>query len=180
MNALKNYANWFNATLHNWNRLMSFRTPTICCNCLSKLIARISLISLSVFTHCVAIAETTGVAQTTRAKPSVVDSDSVISVVLSLLFVVAVIFMLAWVMRRMGMATLRPNSLLKTVSSLSVGQRERIVLVQVGEQQLLLGVAQGRVETLHVLETPLSVEQKDATVSGSFAERLKSIVNKEK
>jgi flagellar protein FliO/FliZ len=159
---------------------MSFNSPDIFQKCLSKQMARVSLVFLTVFTHWQALAETTGVAQTTRTKPSVVGSDNVISVVFSLLFVVAVIFMLAWVMRRMGAASMKPNSLLKTVSSLSIGQRERIVLVQLGEQQLLLGVAPGRVETLHVLESPLEVNQGDSSISGSFADRLKSIVNKEK
>lgn len=146
----------------------------------NKILARTILFCLTLFTQWQAFAETTGVAQTARQKPPVVGGDSVISVVFSLLFVVAVIFMLAWVMRRMGAATLKPNALLKTVSSLSIGQRERIVLVQLGEQQLLLGVAPGRVQTLHVLDSPLHIDPADSSVAGSFAEKLKSIVSKEK
>ena len=40
------------------------------------------------------------------------------------------------------------------LSSVSVGQRERAVLVQVGEQQMLLGVGPGNVRTLHVFDKP--------------------------
>ncbi|WP_172600428.1 FliO/MopB family protein [Sulfurivermis fontis] len=58
-----------------------------------------------------------------------------------------------------------------------VGQRERVVLIQVGNKQLLLGVAPGRVQTLHVLDEPINVT---AVPSGgeSFAERLTAALKK--
>jgi flagellar protein FliO/FliZ len=58
-----------------------------------------------------------------------------------------------------------------------VGQRERVVLIQVGSQQLLLGVAPGRVQTLHVLEEPISVGTASSP-GESFAERLGSALKK--
>jgi flagellar protein FliO/FliZ len=114
------------------------------------------------------------------AKPSVVTGESVFGVVFSLLLVVAVIFMLAWVMRRMGGATPRSNALMKIVGGLSMGTRERIVLIQVGEEQLLVGIAPGRIQTLHVLEKPLQAADVSDISAASFADRLKSIINKEK
>jgi flagellar biogenesis protein FliO len=51
---------------------------------------------------------------------------------------------------------LAPGSI-EIVADISLGQKERAVLVQVGEQQILLGVAPGRVNTLHVLAEPVAV-----------------------
>lgn len=113
-------------------------------------------------------------------KQPVVGSESVMNVVLSLVLVVAAIFLLAWMMRRLGGATLKSNAFLKVLGSVSMGARERVVLVQIGEQQLVLGVAPGRVQTLHVPDKPIVAVDTEVTVSGSFSERLKSILNKEK
>jgi flagellar protein FliO/FliZ len=114
------------------------------------------------------------------AKQSVVSGESVFGVVFSLLLVIAVIFLLAWIMRRMGGTTPRSNALMKVIGGLSMGTRERVVLIQVGEEQLLLGVAPGRIQTLHVLEKPLQAADASDFSAASFADRLKSIVNKEK
>lgn len=114
------------------------------------------------------------------ARQSVIGGESVLGIVLSLILVVALIFIMAWFMRRMGGAGFRSSSFLKIVGGVSMGARERIVLVQVGEEQLLIGVAPGRIQTLHKLEKPLQTsESRDSAVPG-FSERLKTILNKEK
>jgi hypothetical protein len=45
---------------------------------------------------------------------------------------------------------------IEILADVAVGAKERAVLVQVGRQQLLLGVAPGRVNTLHVLTEPVT------------------------
>ncbi len=114
------------------------------------------------------------------AKQSVVSGESVFGVVFSLLLVVAAIFLLAWIMRRMGGATPRSNAMMKVVGGMSMGARERVVLIQVGEEQLLLGVAPGRIQTLHVLDKPLQTSAAADISASSFSDRLKTIMNKEK
>lgn len=114
------------------------------------------------------------------AKQPVMPGESVFGVVFSLLLVVAVIFMLAWVMRRMGGVTPRSNAMMKIVGALSMGARERVVLIQVGEEQVLLGVAPGRIQTLHVLDKPLQMSDSVDMSSASFSDRLKSVINKGK
>jgi flagellar protein FliO/FliZ len=83
-------------------------------------------------------------------------------VTLALLVVLAVIFSLAWLVRRARGVTLNSNNTLSVLASVSVGQRERAVLIRCGETQLLLGVAQGQVTRLHTLgpsTTPVSQEK---------------------
>jgi flagellar protein FliO/FliZ len=44
-----------------------------------------------------------------------------------------------------------------------VGQRERAVLVQVGEQQFLLGVGPGNVRILHIFDEPAVTSTSSST-----------------
>ena len=53
------------------------------------------------------------------------------------------------------MTGLRGNAGLRVVRSLALGTRERLVVVEVGGTQLLLGTGAGGTRLLHTLETPL-------------------------
>ncbi|MGY0620400.1 flagellar biosynthetic protein FliO [Lysobacter sp. A378] len=77
--------------------------------------------------------------------------------VLALLLVVALILGLAWLARRMpgvGVAG-AGNPALRVVGSLALGPRDRVVVVEIGQTQLLLGVGPGGTRTLHTLDAPL-------------------------
>lgn len=52
----------------------------------------------------------------------------------------------------------------RVVAALSVGQRERVVIVQVGEQQMMLGVSPGRVGMLQQLDVPLPEREAGAAM----------------
>jgi flagellar protein FliO/FliZ len=71
---------------------------------------------------------------------------------------------------RMGQARGAP---LRVLGSASVGTRERVVLLEAGEQQLLIGVAQGSVRTLHVLPEPIAAPEP-AAASVDFAQVLRA------
>jgi len=73
----------------------------------------------------------------------------------ALLLVLGLILGLAWLLRRMPGSGFRPAEGLKVVASLQVGAKERMVVVEVGGQQLLLGVSAGGVSLLHTLPEPL-------------------------
>lgn len=72
-----------------------------------------------------------------------------------LLFVIALIYGCAWLMRRFNAATVPGAGAMRVLGSLAVGAKERVVLVQVGETQMLLGVAPGSVTTLQVFSQPV-------------------------
>ncbi len=86
----------------------------------------------------------------------VLASERLAEVLLGLLAVLAAIVVAAWVGRRVLRLQPGIDSRLRLVGGLSLGPRERIVLVQAGDTQLLVGVAPGRVQTLHVLDEPLA------------------------
>lgn len=108
-----------------------------------------------------------------------IGSGSYVQMALGLLFIIALIFGMGWIIRRMGTFNSVASGSLKLLGGLSLGQREKIVLVQVGETQLLVGVAPGQVRTLHVLDKPVS-EESAQPVSAGFAEKLNQLLKQQK
>ena len=98
-----------------------------------------------------------------------------------LFIVVALIFGMAWFMRRMGNMSGISAGNLKVLGGISVGQRERVVLVQAGDTQLLVGVAPGEIRTLHVMEEPIVSSQTVSNTTNpkstsEFAEKLHAAI----
>jgi flagellar protein FliO/FliZ len=90
-------------------------------------------------------------------------------VAFALIIVLAAIFIVAWVVRRMRLAGNRVGGGLDILADVPLGQKERAVLLKVGTQQILLGVAPGRVNTLHVLAEPIDLTKPPAGGSGDSA-----------
>ncbi len=68
-----------------------------------------------------------------------------------MLVVLGLIFLCAWLVRRFGLPRFGGGQLVKVVSSSMVGQRERVVVVEVGGTWLVLGVTSSQVNTLHTM-----------------------------
>lgn len=69
-----------------------------------------------------------------------------------LLMVLSVFLLCVWGMHKLTALTMGGAEKMRVVGGLSLGRRERVLLLQVGKKQLVLGVTPGRIETLHVLE----------------------------
>lgn len=94
------------------------------------------------------------------------------STVLALLLVVGLILALAWLARRMPGAVASSSKSLRVVASLGVGQRERLMVVEVGGTQLLLGVGPGGTRTLHTLAEPLPMPDAPAPFAQLLAQQF--------
>ncbi len=79
------------------------------------------------------------------------DSSHLANTAIGLVLVLALIIGLAWVLRRFGGLPHVGKGVVTIIGGVSLGTRERAVLLQVGETRLLVGVSPGRVQTLHVL-----------------------------
>ncbi len=123
------------------------------------------------------------------AAPSVTTSPaptgiaSLGQVTLALGLVLALIFVAAWLMRRLRGFGKTGTGTLEIIADLPVGQKERAVLIRVGARQVLIGVAPGRVTTLHVLDEPVNVTPPSggiSSTSGTSMERpnFKSLLMK--
>lgn len=98
---------------------------------------------------------------------------------LGLLVVLGVILALAWVVRRVQQAAPRGGQVIDIVSARALGPRDRLVLVQVGEEQILLGVSPGRITSLHVMKEPVSSPTRREQATPEFAQRLMDLLGKE-
>ena len=83
-------------------------------------------------------------------------------VAFALIVVLAAIFVVAWVVRRMRLVGNRVGGAIDVLADVPLGQKERAVLLKVGNQQILLGVAPGRVNTLHILAEPIELTKPPA------------------
>lgn len=110
----------------------------------------------------------------TGAEPAY--AGSIVKLTFGLGLVLAAIFASAWFIRRFGNITPRGGVAMRIVGGLAVGPKEKVMLVQVGEVQLLVGVAPGRVQTLHVLDRPITDESAIETPHENFAARLGAAV----
>ena len=97
---------------------------------------------------------------------------------LGLLLVIGLIMLLAWLLRRVQRLNPQQGQLIKLIASQPLGARERLVLVQVGHQQILLGLSSGRITPLHVLDELVSVPDVEPA-SPEFAKRLMELLGKD-
>ena len=97
---------------------------------------------------------------------------------LGLLLVVGLIFLLAWLLRRVQQMNPRGTQVIKLVSSQALGPRERLVLVQVGSEQVLIGLSAGRITPLHVLKEPVHLPDSEPA-NPEFAQRLMELLGKD-
>jgi flagellar protein FliO/FliZ len=101
-----------------------------------------------------------------------VSTSALLETLLGLFVVLACIAFLAWLLRRTGRFQTTANGEMKIITSLALGPRERAVLLQVGEQQILVGVTSQQVQTLHILETPVSTTTIKNSSNTSFSEKF--------
>ncbi|WP_047302695.1 flagellar biosynthetic protein FliO [Pseudomonas fluorescens] len=122
-------------------------------------------------------AATAAVAATAPAAGSV--SGQLTQLVLGLLLVIGLIFFLAWLLRRVQQAgPAGKGQVIELIGSRALGPRDRLVLVQVGNEQILLGLTPGTITPLHVLKEPVQVPTAEQATP-EFAQRLMELLGKD-
>jgi flagellar protein FliO/FliZ len=103
-------------------------------------------------------------------------AGSLTQLTLSLIAVVALIVGLSWTLKRLRIGAPKGRGTIAVLDELALGPRERVVLVRVGDSQVLLGVAPGSVVSLTPLAAPIAVT---GPASGSaFADRLREFMKR--
>ena len=99
-------------------------------------------------------------------------SMDAMSMIMSLLMVLVVIIISAMILKRFQGVRHSVNGL-KIVTSLHLGAKEKLVVVQAGDKQLLLGVTPQQITLLETLDEPL-VNSKENSVD--FAQSLAKLL----
>ena len=100
--------------------------------------------------------------------------------VFGLLLVLGLIFFLAWLLRRVQQAgPAGKGQVIELIGSRALGPRDRLMLVQVGNEQILLGLSPGTITALHVLKEPVQVPSSSEKATPEFAQHLLKILGKD-
>jgi flagellar protein FliO/FliZ len=114
---------------------------------------------------------------TTPSLPvSPVNMSSIFQVIAALLVIVLMIFAISWVYKKYAFMNGMAGDNIKVLSAISLGGKEKAVLLKVGSDQIVLGVSPGYVRKVHTLTEPVTVNENN--VSGSFISKLTNEINK--
>ena len=90
-------------------------------------------------------------------------AGGLVQTLLGLAIVLALIWGAAWLMRRLNVGTPSAGATIRIIATQALGQRERVVLVEIADQWLVLGVAPGQVNALSTLPKGTLPPRMEAT-----------------
>ncbi|AEJ00383.1 flagellar biosynthetic protein FliO [Nitrosomonas sp. Is79A3] len=114
--------------------------------------------------------------------PSVITIENTLQMMGGLLLVLAIIGGMTWLLKRFSLISTATAGVVKVVAAAGVGQRERVVVVEIDNTWLVLGVAPGRVNKLHTMNKPLADTASTTPDNPSvetFATQLNQSIKKE-
>ncbi|MEO3991277.1 flagellar biosynthetic protein FliO [Pseudocitrobacter cyperus] len=114
----------------------------------------------------------------TVAHASAPDASPLIQVSGALLGIIVLILAGAWLVKRLGISGANTRGIqgLKVSASASLGPRERVVVVNVEDARLVLGVTANQVTLLHTL--PPASPEPAPTSSPDFSSLMKNVLQR--
>lgn len=110
-------------------------------------------------------------------------AGAVLQTIFGLAVVIALVFACAWLARRFGFQSAARGTVIRTIGGVSLGGKERVAVVEIGDTWLVLGAAPGNVRLLHALPAgtdggpgggPGGTHAGDATLPGTFGSRFRA------
>jgi len=90
-----------------------------------------------------------------------------------LIFVVLAIIVLGIVYARTQGLRAGTNGVINVIATQALGPKERIAIIEIADQQILIGMTTSSVQTLHVFDKPVAIAPE---VPASFSSRLKKFM----
>ncbi|WOD17863.1 flagellar biosynthetic protein FliO [Paraburkholderia kirstenboschensis] len=116
---------------------------------------------------------------------------AVLQTIVGLLVVIGLVFGCAWLARRFGLQPGSRSGLVKTVGGTSLGGKERVAVIEIGDTWLVLGAAPGNVRLLHTMPAgSVAIETAGnaqagapgaagTTLTGNFGQRFRDALKGE-
>ncbi|MFN3164993.1 MAG: flagellar biosynthetic protein FliO [Pseudohongiellaceae bacterium] len=96
---------------------------------------------------------------TPAASPvSVLDTGSLVQMLLALGVVIVLIVGLSFAIRKFNMFAAGSSAHIRIVGGLALSNKDRLLLVQVGNEQLLISASPGRVNMVHEMREPVDAD----------------------
>lgn len=105
----------------------------------------------------------------------VIDGADILSLGASMLIVVVAVIALGWLYSRFRFSGGASGDVINVVASRALGPKERLVLIEVADQQLLVGMTATQVRTLHTFDKRVVTAPASRDLPG-FADRLRAAV----
>jgi len=106
-----------------------------------------------------------------------VSTGTYLQAALALSLIVALLAGTAWLARKVSGGKRFGQGGMKVVGGVALGPRERVVLLEIGNEWLVIGIVPGQIRTLHRLPKGDSFQESDRPASAEkpFAQWLRSI-----
>jgi|AntAceMinimDraft_1070359.scaffolds.fasta_scaffold139538_2 flagellar protein FliO/FliZ len=102
-------------------------------------------------------------------------ADQILQIAFSLIMVVGIILGGGYLVRRFGQVKISTPGPMKILSSLNVGLKEKLLLVQVGETQILMSVSAAGLQAVHVFAEPAVTP--DSEPLSVFQQKLQTMMS---
>lgn len=126
-----------------------------------------------------ALAGSADAAVAAHAQVDALSWSSIFSVLSGLVVVIAMLLGAAWLLRRLqrvqGATT---AGAIQVVDQLTLGMKDRLLLVRVGDQQVLIGVSTGQLRALHAWQgaEPVAPATTAPMSAAPFMDQLKAVL----
>ena len=115
-----------------------------------------------------------------RQPSAVTHAGYMIQGIIGLMIVLGLIWGAWWIIRRTGFNRAFSGVQMKVVGGLAVGHRERVMIVEIGDQWLVLGVTAHQISTLATIPRQELSEEEQQARSLPFAAWLKKTTDRQK
>ncbi len=132
----------------------------------------------ALFTLSTAHAQTAASTAATAGTSTASTAGNLMQVTLGLLVVLALMAAAAWVLRRFNTAKSNNPAQIKIIGGVSVGNRERVMVIEIADQWIVVGVAPGRVNALATMAKQETTIVADAAPSKNFSSWLAQTIEK--
>ena len=120
------------------------------------------------------------VAQASEAASPGVSAGTYLQAGFALILIVGLLAATAWMARKVSGGKGFGQAGLKVIGGVALGPRERIILVEVGDDWLVIGIVPGQIRTLHRLDKgSLPEGALQAGADKPFAQWLQGIANRQ-
>ncbi|MDR3476578.1 MAG: flagellar biosynthetic protein FliO [Gammaproteobacteria bacterium] len=100
-----------------------------------------------------------------------------IHMVANLIAVLAFILVLVYLLKKLKSSKYSTNQMIKIMNVVSVGTKEKVILMEVNNTILLVGATPNHIETLYVFDASEAEDKKAAINKNSYAEEVANLAN---
>lgn len=103
-----------------------------------------------------------GAAEQVTTSPSVINTSDYFKVLLGLIFVIALFLVSTFLFKRFGNGPMAGRGQIRLVDGLHLGNRERLVLIEIKDKQILLSITPGKINKLDTIDVDSTVKATNA------------------